>query len=90
MNVSKEVEKHYMYYLLLFGTILFCITALINSSYNRPLQMVIVVMTAFFYIALALIHHFIEHDLTAKIVVEYILIGALGIALFAFLLNGVL
>ena len=82
-------QKHYRYYFSLFFILFFGILALINSSYSRQLQMLVVVSTSFLYVLLALLHHYLEHDLTAKIVVEYILIGSLGIAAFMLLISGI-
>ena len=41
-----------------------------------------------FYMILGILHHFVNHELTAKIMVEYILIGALGISIVFFIIVG--
>ncbi|OGH18033.1 MAG: hypothetical protein A3F31_03800 [Candidatus Levybacteria bacterium RIFCSPHIGHO2_12_FULL_38_12] len=83
-------QKHYRYYFSLFFILFFGILAITNSSHNRQLQVLVVVSTSFLYVLLALIHHYLEHDLTTKIVVEYILIGSLAVSAFMFLLSGIL
>lgn len=85
--MSKKEISHLGYYIsliiiLLFGVLL---TLLVT---DRQLQMEIVVLTALFYIVWGILHHFINHDLSMKIVIEYILIGALGLAAVFFLLKG--
>lgn len=82
--------KHYKYYLSLFLILFFGSLSLINSNNNRQLQILVVISTTFLYILTALIHHYLEHNLTAKIVVEYILIGGLAVSAFMFLVSGIL
>lgn len=82
--------KHIEYYATLFvvlGSGFFIAT---NVSYNKQLQMMAVVITAILYVALGLLHHTFHHDVSHKIVVEYVLIAALGITIFALLIQGAL
>lgn len=55
---------------------------------NRQIQMIMVVLAAFIYVIWGLLHHFLNHDLKTKIVIEYILIAGLGISAVFFLLKG--
>lgn len=50
---------------------------------NASLQFVVGVVTSVAYVIWGLIHHAINRDLHQKIVVEYILIGAIAIILLA-------
>lgn len=86
----EKFKDHRWYYVSLVTVVVFGIIGLINTAYNRQLQMIIVSVTTLFYVSLGIIHHVIDHDLTVKIVIEYILIGSLGMTLFAFLLSGVI
>lgn len=54
---------------------------------NQQIQFVVIAMTAFFYVGWGILHHLIYHDLTAKIVIEYVLIGSLGMTVILFLLR---
>ena len=83
----KKLEKHIGYYISLFA-ILGTGFAIIFLSFDRSLQILSLVLTAFFYVLWGIIHHLIHHNLTAKIVVEYSLMGALGIAIVFFILKG--
>lgn len=56
-------------------------------SYEPQIQLLIIVMTACFYVLWGILHHVIHHDLNAKIVIEYVLIGSLGMSLMLFLLK---
>lgn len=50
-------------------------------------QMMIVMLTSFFYVSFALFHHFLNGDLNVKIVIEYVLIAALGMSIVFFYLT---
>jgi hypothetical protein len=50
-------------------------------------QIMIVMLTSFFYVGFALFHHYLNRDLSAKVVIEYVLIAALGISLVFFYLT---
>ncbi len=55
---------------------------------NKQIQMMLVVFGAFVYVLWGIVHHYINHNLKTKIVIEYILIGGLGISAIFFLLKG--
>lgn len=61
---------------------------IISFSTDKSFQLLTLILTAFFYVLWGVIHHHLHHDLTAKIVVEYVLMGALGISLVFLLLKG--
>lgn len=61
---------------------------LIAAAPDRKTQMLIVLGMGFFYVVTGVIHHLINHDLVAKIVIEYVLIAALGIAAAFFIFRG--
>ena len=83
----KNLKKHYLYYVLL-ALILLCGLLLFVSFSSQPqTQMIIVLLTSFFYVGFALFHHFLNHDLSAKVVVEYVLIAALGVSVVFFYLT---
>lgn len=83
--MKKEIRKHFEYYIsmiviLLFGTVLAYLTI-----DQKQLQFLIIMLTIFFYVAWGLLHHYINHDMTAKIVIEYVLVGSLGMSILFFL-----
>ena len=55
---------------------------------NKLQQIGIFTLIALFYVIWGILHHFINHELNKKIVVEYILIATLGVAIMFFLLKG--
>ncbi len=54
---------------------------------NVTLQLLTGVATAFAYVVWGIIHHALQKDLHQKIVVEYILIGAIAIVLLVTILG---
>lgn len=82
----KKIKMHIGYYISLIVILAFGFLLVFLSSPNRNLQMMIVVLTTLFYILWGIIHHLINHDLYIKIVVEYVLIGGLGLAIVLFIL----
>jgi len=55
---------------------------------NRDMQFVTLVGFSFVYCLYGILHHGFTHDLTIKIVVEYILIALVVISLFIFVRGG--
>ncbi len=85
MSKKMSHKGHYFSLVLILGLGLL---ALIFASPNKKLQTEIFIMISFFYIVWGVFHHGINHRLNSKIVVEYILIAALGIAALMFFLTG--
>jgi hypothetical protein len=76
-----------MHYAVL-GVIL--IGGIVTFLYVRPntsLQLAVGIITSVSYIAWGLIHHALQKDLHRKIVVEYLLIGAIAVVLLATILR---
>jgi len=76
----KNIKKHFGYYLVFWllqalGGIL-----IVLASGNKPLQLIGIFAETMFYFIFAIVHQMINHELNAKIVVEYALIGCLGLA----------
>lgn len=84
----KELEKHIGYYLALFLLFFFFIVLMLQSASDIQLQAAIAILATIVYVFWGIIHHRRMHDLTGKIVVEYVLIGSLGICVVLFFLKG--
>lgn len=54
---------------------------------DAPLQLAVGIVTAVSYVAWGLLHHAMQQDLHKKIVIEYILIGALAVMLLLIILG---
>lgn len=84
MNILKNHLGHYLSLSAVFAVVLFFIIV----TPDKQTQVLIAVFAAFFYVFWGIFHHLLHHDLSAKIVVEYVLIGSLGLATVLFLLKG--
>jgi hypothetical protein len=85
--MMQRIKAHLGYYtvFLLMGGLGFYLLA--TNAHVVEARMTIVVLLAFFYIVWGLLHHYIHHDMSTKIVLEYVLVGALGISVIFFLLK---
>ena len=79
MRLHLHIRKHFLYYLALISIQLTGFMLFLFFSPVRPLQLSIAILTSFFYGLLGIIHHKMDHTLTAKIMLEYVLIPAIGI-----------
>jgi phosphate/sulfate permease len=81
-------NNHIAYYILLAAILIAGIILVITASGDKQTQMLIVIGLGFSYVTLGVFHHLINHDLVAKIVIEYVLIAALGVAAAFFIFKG--
>ena len=86
--MTKRFNEHILYYISLAAILFLGLFLILSLGPNKQLQMTVFVILSIFYVIWGLLHHFINHELTTKLVVEYILIASLGIAIMLFLLKG--
>ena len=84
----RKLKKHVGYYLSLLTIFILGFILTLLASPDIRLQGVIVLITVLFYVCWGILHHLINHELTLRIVIEYVLIGVLGIAIIFFMLSG--
>ncbi len=84
----KKFVKDLGYYLSLIAILGVGLASLFLTGPNLRLQILIIGITAFFYVLWGALHHFINHELTLKIMLEYVLIAALGLAVLFFMIVG--
>lgn len=78
----KNLLKYHTGYYLFFGVLMFlCLTLLLKSYRTPEYKIIIIFITAFLYTFSGIAHHIIDHDISFKVVIEYVLIAALGIVL---------
>ncbi len=82
----KRIKTHIGYYASLIVILAFGFLLVSLAFPNRELQILVAAITTFLYVFWGIIHHVINHDLYMKIVVEYVLIGILGLAMIFFIL----
>lgn len=81
-------KNHLAYYFLLSAVLIGGLILVFSASQDRAMQMLLVLGMAFSYVVIGVIHHLINHDLVAKIVIEYVLVASLGIAAAFFIFKG--
>lgn len=77
----KHLSKHLPHYLSLVGIFAAGIIGIYFFSYDRDFQMGIVIAMAAAYVVWGIIHHWLHKDLYFSVVVEYLVIAALGVIL---------
>jgi hypothetical protein len=84
----KKLQKHLGYYLSLSAILLLGLALILLTSPNLKLQSFVILLTVLFYILWGILHHLINHELSLRIVIEYVLIGALGLSILFFMMMG--
>ena len=84
----KKLKKHFGYYISLSAILLLGIVLVVLTSPNIKTQSLVISLTVFFYILWGILHHLINHELSTRIVIEYVLIGALGLSVLFFMTVG--
>lgn len=78
--MMQNFKKHIGYYIVFSLVQLLGLALVLLASGNRQIQLFAILATTGFYFIFAVIHHMLDHDLTAKIVIEYALVGCLGLS----------
>ena len=84
----KRIAKHLPHYAPLLGIFALAVVAFLISSYDRLFLMGVSIAVAASYVAWGVVHHSIHRDLHLSVVVEYIVVAALGLVIvFSLLLR---
>lgn len=86
--MTKKLFKHLNYYLMLFIIFTVGVITTVFAFPNRNLQIITIVTTVISYVIWGILHHKINHELTRKITIEYLLIGLLGLSIIFFIFTG--
>lgn len=81
----REHIRHYIVIIFIFIAIL---SSRIFLNFEANLLLSVLYLVSFIYIAWGIIHHLLEHDLTVRIVVEYILIGTIAMLSSTLVIKG--
>ena len=76
----EDLKSHFSHYLILV-LILFIGGVVFVLDSNKIIKFQVGTLVATAYVFWGIIHHFLEKNLKLKIMVEYMLIGALSVAL---------
>lgn len=75
------MKTHLFHFLILIAIIGLGVGMFFLASGNRSVQFLIGLTTSLAYVAWGLVHHANQGDLHKKIVVEYVLMGAIAVLL---------
>lgn len=84
------MQKHLNYYIIesfILGVGFFGVYMLSGST---QIQASLLALIIAIYVIMGVVHHRLNHDIHAKIVLEYIIIGTLVFAIFLLLKSGVI
>lgn len=79
--IIKRFKKHLRYYIAFTFVQILGLILIVSSAGNRQLQLIAILATTLFYFIFAVAHHMLDHDLNAKIVLEYALMGCMGLTI---------
>lgn len=82
------MKKHLEYYLSFFLILFAGLFIIVQAAGQKNLQFEFVILFACAYVIWGVVHHVVHHSLTAKILLEYILVAALGVAAVFFVTSG--
>lgn len=88
MIKTKKLLPHRSYFLFELIILLVGFIVMGFFSFSVTVQFMILIFILVFYMSFGLIHHYINHDLHARIVLEYVLISAIVLGAFMFLNSG--
>ncbi|HSX08925.1 MAG TPA: hypothetical protein VLF93_02120 [Candidatus Saccharimonadales bacterium] len=81
----KFLQKHFWHYLVYFLIFGIGFLLVLSERGNGTIQALYLVLIGMAYFAWAMVHHYVHHELTSRIIIEYVLIVILGIVLSLFL-----
>lgn len=86
-KVELNIKKHIWFYSTFVVIQLLGLWLVVSVGYDRNLQMMAMFITTIFYMFWGLLHQYLHHHLSFKIVSEYVLMGSLGLVVSIFLFS---
>ena len=86
--MNNKLFKHLSYYLTLITIFIVGFILSILSYPNLNLEILVIILTIITYVIWGVLHHHLDHQLSKKILIEYIMIGVLGISIVFFIFMG--
>lgn len=77
-----------MHYLVLLFIFIAILASRIFLNFDDTLLLLVLYLVALVYVGWGVVHHWLEHDLNVRIVVEYILIGAIAMLSSTLVIKG--
>lgn len=82
------MKKHLGYYLSFLAICFVSIFLIFHNNGDKNVVLLFVSLFAASYVVWGVLHHMVHHSVNLRIVVEYIVVAALGVAIIFFILNG--
>jgi hypothetical protein len=79
--MKNLLKYHTGYYLSLGAMMLLCMTLIMKTTNEPRLRVAVICLTSFIYVFWGIAHHIVHHDISLKVVLEYVLIGIIGTVL---------
>jgi hypothetical protein len=86
--MKKIFKKHIIYYSVQLSLLAAGFILTVLASPNLNIQKITISLTIAAYVAWGIFHHLKNHELTIRIMIEYILIGLFGLSIVFFLIGG--
>ena len=86
-SIRKNIKKHLWYYIFFVALQIVGLALVLLTAGDKGIQLIAIILTTCAYMIWALAHQYIHHSLTAKIVIEYCLVGALGLTVSLFIFS---
>jgi len=86
--IPKYIHHHGKYNIALFCILTLGVILAYYTRDHKQLEMMVLLGMTSIYILFGIMHHYLMHDLSSKIVIEYIAMGTLGLAIALFVLKG--
>ena len=84
-----DLKRDYKDYLVLLSFLAFALFGFAYFGFDRRMQSVIIIASAFFYIFWGIIHHSLRKDFHFKVLLEYLVLAFFGAVLVLTLLQRV-
>lgn len=85
--MKKLLRSHATYYLSFSLMLLICFGIFVLNANQPQVQLIALMLASVLYVLWGVVHHFIHHDISLIIMVEYVLIAVLVITLGFFVIK---
>ena len=75
----EDAKNHLLHYTILITILVIGFGSVVLFSANKQAQLILAIITSVLYVLWGFIHHYMEDDMSIKVVVEYVLIAVLSI-----------
>lgn len=76
-----DITHHIFHYFILLTIIIGGLGAFFSFRAYPVIQLLVGITTAIFYVIWGIVHHFVDRDLSVKIVIEYLIVAIFAIVI---------